>query len=68
MVKLVGKHKIYSVKGRRENVTAPTGKVLLPVVDVKIIKKEQLIFEMQIPIAANNTFCITRNNIFKRHY
>ena len=68
MVKLVGKHKIYSVKDRRENATAPTGKVLLPVVDVKIIKKEQLIFEMQIPIAANNTFCITRNNIFKRHY
>lgn len=64
MVKLVGKHKIYSVKGRRENATVQTGKVRLPVVGVNIIKKGQLIFEMQIPIAANYTFCITRNNIF----
>jgi len=39
MVKLTGKQKIYSVKGRRENAITQTGRVCLPVVGVKNIKK-----------------------------
>ena len=39
VVKLTGKQKIYPVKGRRENAIPQTGKVCLPVVGVKNIKK-----------------------------